>query len=360
VTSKNNGHTPEFRMATRDTPNATDTQHAIADSDLMLLSAFVDGALEPADEALLLARLDVEPALVDALSDLAALRGALTAREEAIDVADAVMAVVAPEGLSDTVNGALLGGMLLADGEAASSRVPHVGAADAALYGFMRTTEVVRVALHTLPALPHSLAPAVESVLVDDDRALEFAMHLADGEAAGGATDALAALLDDGAHGARRIDEIVHFMESAARVGHEVRRAISDPAALHAGERAVAAIVATENAAHPSTGGGRVPSREPQAPLFARVMRLFPVGVALAALAVFVVIARIDGGDGPAPNLSPPSEALAMAPFDLLPDNTSTVEALETGSGSAVVFSTSASHITIIWVGGGNTSEQGT
>jgi hypothetical protein len=360
VTSKNDGQTPEFRMATRDTPEARDEATEVSDADLMLLSAFVDGALEPEQEHALLARLDVEPRLVDALSAFAAMRGALHGRERSIDVADQVMAAVAPEALSDTVDGALLGGMLLADGEAAADRVPVSPASDAALYGFLRATEVVRLSFAELPALPHSVAPAIESALVDDERARELAMQLADGDSASGAVDSLATLLDDPAHGARRFDDVVQFMQTSARVGQELRRSIAATEAAHAGERAIQAIQASASVPQKAAGGGRSPVRERQATLFERFSRLIPVGVALAAIAVFALVGRDETKDGAGPQLEPVNDTLALAPFDVLPDNTSTVETLETGAGAAVVFSTSASHITIIWVGGGDTSEQGT
>jgi len=337
-------------------PHTDDTrapkhQGPIDDQTLERLSAFLDGALSPDDEATIVARIDAEPRLADALAELAMVRGALASERSPVDVADRVMAVVDPRGLSDDAEGVELGSMLLADVEASLDQVAAVPAHDAAAHAFLVGVEAVRGHLSSTvgrAALDSSrVAERVSATLVDDERALELALSLQDGEGGVDTVAALSALLDDATHGARRVREVEEAVAARRAVAAHVTRPTTSAEATRVAAQVERAL---------ATAPARVTA---PVSIFSRVARFAPAGLAVAALALFVLLGRVDD---PRPTIEPdlPVDLVASAPFDVLPDNTSTVEALETGGGSAVVFSTPASHITIIWVGGTGTAEQGT
>jgi hypothetical protein len=349
-------------------PNARPDRETL----LLWISAFFDGELSEADEALLFEAMENDPALE---AEFLAMERTLGATAELAGLADAVMAQVAPEAVDEAGAAALLSAWV--DDEACVGQRARLvtlvtdseEAAGEAL-SFLHAAEGVS---HTLAGLPESpvvkaaVAPLPDLVaarLASDERAAELLSALVDDAAGDAEREELCSLVTAGAA------PELSFVHVSEAVAYAVRAPLNDPAAARAG---AAALQAIESEAHrrqaPSTTMGAA-----QGSSFLERLRvsfggfLAPAAAAACAAALFVSLEGTPGsssadGDVPPeewaraflPALEEDAEAAALAlaqePLEVLADNGETeVQAIDSGSHMAAVFSTEASAITVIWV----------
>ncbi len=314
----------------------------------MWMSAFVDGELDRDTEALLMAALEEHPALVDELAAMGAVSWA-TAGD--IDVADAVMAQIAPAGVDDgrVLMSQALDGALT---DAGTARLVELMRGGDGAEDFAHLALAARATLETAALVSGvDVAAQVAAVLADDKAAQELAAALLDGEAVD--RPALVQLLTDETHAAARQEAFLSLVAQSdlvAALGAAYARA---PEAQKAAAAALSAIEKhTQNEARASAHA------RPAAPTGGWFSRLFgglrPVGIPLAFASAAAAAFFFVGGE-PAPESWEPSadvRTLAVATdLTLLRDNHSDVQSIQAGVPTTAVFETDASNITIIWVG---------
>jgi hypothetical protein len=370
----------------------------IDEDTLVSLSAFLDGELDVAQEQALLARLEREPALADALEALARLQqathrvmnGGWPTDDVDADVLEAVFAALPAEAATGAVGAAVLAA-LVADHEATQAQAERLDALAAtteaaAVVETLATIEATRaIAARPGAACSPALAHVREEV-ASQVAQIERVRALAAAAADGALDDAEATELWSLVHGDDALVQIV-VDAVAARVGEagpdravgEALRAFAEAPvvvslAARAGSAAVQAIAAGSLAATTQPTRATAPSTAAPWSWWGAVRQAFaggfvPVfGAAAAAVAFFVL-----GGDAPAtPDearlarlheaqgafmevLEPIALASGMGSettsLPVLPENAADVQAID-AAGTTMVFETEASHITVIWVAG--------
>ncbi len=387
----------------------------LPEEPMALLSAFLDGELNAADEAALLRRLQQEPALQDALDALAttmaAAQSALRNDHEDVDVLAAVMAGLAARDVAFTVEGTETLAWLVADGAADAeqtlrldtllSKYPDEATESLAFVEATRATlsspaDVMHAALARLPDhIGARVARAQRGWSLSAGAAdgalsaaeLEELVGLAsnDNDVAADLEAAVAARVDV-AGVDRAVTEVLLAFAASAEV--EALGARAGAAAL----QAIAAEAAQGRAAAARTVAASVTATPAAPSLWARLRSAFtqgwlPLVGASAAAVAFLVVGRApvdavdagaDTGADHAAKLAEFSDAfvkavepMAMANNTALPehaelpvlaDNGADVESID-AAGNTMVFQTAESNITIIWIAGlddAAAEEQGT
>lgn len=351
---------------------------------LLWVSAFFDGELSAGEEALLFEAMAEDPALEAAFLAMEqqglALEHAQGSGAELAGLADAVMAEVAPEAVDKAGAPLLLSAFL--DDEASGAQRERLRslAADERTaqdaLSFLHTSEGVSHALAGLPESPAVAAavaplPAlVAARLENDERASALLSALADDALSATEEEELQALVTAGA------GPELSFLHASEAVAYAVRAPASDPAAARAGAAALHAIEAEQlRQSDASASATRTVAAGTGAPSLVERLRagfrgfFAPLAAAACAAAVFVSLQGAPGSMGPGPERSMPPEewartflplledeqadllAAAQEPLELLADNGETeVQAIDSGTHMAAVFSTEASAITVIWV----------
>jgi hypothetical protein len=373
------------------------------DTELALLSAFLDGELSPTDEADLLTTLAQRPDLQDALDDLA-FAIASTQRAFSPDGDDVgslisarVMAELDPDAVAADVAAAETLASLAVDGASTAAQDRRLGAllqdaalADAAA-SFVAAADVARAAVsvdaeasvaRALATLPEHVLARVERT----ERGWALCTGAIDGQLSPAEVNELAGLCgaDDDLYAALTF-EVQHGLFA----GEALRAAALSPVFLQHAERAgaaalqaIAAVQAQEQQARQQALAKATTTTTTVAPtLFDRVRTLFgqgfaPLFAATAALLVFVVIGKSEPPttthpdasafaalqkafvDAAAPVVLADNHSVPTTELAVLADNSADVEAID-ATGTTMVFSTAESNITVIWVAGLD-EEQGT
>ena len=395
-------------MANVHPPEATDA----------LLSAFLDGELDAVAEQELLCRLEQEPALQDALDELAqamaATRRALHDDGDDIDVLAAVLAGLPADDVADSVEGAETLAWLVADGAADDAQhrrldtllnqYPDETAEAVAFLDATRATlntpaEVVAGALSRLP-------DHVGARVARTERAWSLSAGAADGALNAAEIEELVGLCSD--HDlAATFEATVAARVDAAGVHRGVTEVLAafaaSPEVEHLAARAGAAalqVIAAEAAQSSAVRTTTTTTTAPAIGVWAKIRGAFgqgfiPLVAASAAAVAFVVVDRVqtdpgsgNGRDGAVAVAAIDAEKaklslaefrdafvetvglVAMANNTVLPDgnlpviadNGADVETLD-AAGTTMVFQTAESNITVIWVAGlddDSAEEQGT
>lgn len=351
---------------------------------LLWISAFFDGELTESEEALLFDAMAEDPALEEAFLALERQSQTLEqARGPSPDfaaMADAVMAAVAPEGVDEAGAPLLLSAVI--DGEASAAQEARFVAL---AQGDERTAEDALAFLHASEGVSHAIAalpesPAVEAAVAslpalisarvaNDERAAELLSALADDALDPAEHEELLGLV---AHGAA---PELSFLHASEAVAYALRAPSSDPAAARAGAAALHAIEADALRARADSAAPRATAGGSGAPSLLERLKagfggfLAPVAAAACAALVFVALEGAPGAIAPSHGVMPPEDwaraflplleseqsedllAAADAPLEVLADNGDTeVQAIDSGTHMAAVFSTEASAITVIWV----------
>jgi hypothetical protein len=332
---------------------------------LQWMSAFFDGELEETQERV----------LFEAMADDLALHEEFLALERTLSaldlsgIADVVMAAVAPAAVSAAGVG-LLTSQLLDDeitpeGEARLVSLLRGPAAAEAL-GLAATASATHALLSALPqtafvaqqvaALPGRVAAGV---LREERAALLYSAAL-DGELSGAELRELSELAPH-----VQLEPAFAFFSEA--VGLALRAPLADPAGARAGDAAMQAIEAVR-LQNPRQPGQRHAVTGPS--LAERLRQAFgaafaPLAFAAAAAMAFVLLDGAPAQKAPAERsrTAPPQWAEAFGPdlrdddssspaeLTVLGDNSGTeLQALDSGTQVAAVFSTEAHGITVIWV----------
>jgi anti-sigma factor RsiW len=342
------------------------------DTLLMWISAYFDGELTEVEEGQLFAAMETDPELEREFLQMEKLLGG---HDELPGLTDAILSAVAPEAVSETPEGAALlasahgDNELSATGEARLSQIlAHDPAAATFVAAFSATTEGVSAALSALPETPsvrsasaEASVRAVAAIAADERAELLFSAAL-DDELDTTEASELERLLDEG-HAPE-----VSLAALTEAVAFTVRAPLEDPAARKAG---AAALHVIESEAARAEDAQRAPAERAPVPLADRMRAIFnrfaaPLSLATAAAAVFVMIQQpADKGTPDAPpedwfaafpemkDVVEQQMLAAATPQDLkvLGDNSDTeVQAIDSGSQIAAVFSTEATSITVIWV----------
>jgi hypothetical protein len=380
---------------------------ALIDEDtLVSVSAFLDGELELADEQALLARLEREPALQDALAELAALQQAthrvMTSGFDGDEVLEAVIAAL-PAAASSGAAGATALASLVADHEATPAQAARLealarGGEAAAVIESLATIEAMRtIAARPGAACSPALAEVGEEVAAQVariDRGRALAAAAADGALDDAEVAELSGLVRDD-------DALVSTLSAAVSaridvagadraIGEALQAFAAAPSVVRLAERAgsaaMQALAASDRAAAPSSTRTKTSSTVVAVSWWSAVRRALvagalPVAGAVAAALAFVVVggdaARVDN-EAKLARLREAETALmaVLEPVALrggmvsestalpvLKDNAADVQAID-AAGTTMVFETEASHITVIWVAGldedGAAGEQGT
>ncbi len=331
--------------------------------DEALLGALLEGELSAADEAVVLDRLQREPALLAHLEALAATVAA-TQRTLAVDdgatnallagLGDRVLAVVDPTGTPTTGDGAVALASLVSDGEASAAhaaRLDHIlettpvvagvdgaGIVDA-VAATLATTLAVRAALDGARAEPPAslLSAGAEQVdalqascarvaagVARTERAWALSAAALDGALTGDERDELASLA--GAADGDVVLDALRTQRDGRFVG-ELLSAAADSAAFvalaaRAGQSALQ-VIAAEQAHSAATAARTTPASSALVHSSARApswwqgwaalarRALFPLAVGVAAVVAFV------GVRGPSSS-SPPTAALEQAFLDVV------------------------------------------
>lgn len=364
------------------------------DAQLMMLSAFLDGELTPAEETQIFDAMSQNPQLLDAFEAMTAAHvGRMNAlvepsAEEADALVASIMAATSPAEIPASVDGALQFAQLALDGvdvdhaaqAALAAALSKPGAAPA-VSGFVASAEATQAALRAVSAVPS----VVESLRAIPD-------HVGARVAAAERFGILAsACLDDAltpsesseldgllARGAVFFDpDEVPALMGALHAAEALRVASTSTAfarlGAKAGEAALHVIEAERVQAVQTQPARPVRTVEPAPSLFARLGALFaatraPLAFAGAAFALFFVVGRsaetvttpsdddvrrdilaawervVDDDDSRGTDI-----ARAYGDLPLLADNSADVEAIDS-AGTTVVFATESSNITVIWV----------
>lgn len=332
---------------------------------LCWMSAFFDGELEEEEERALFEALEEDDELHQ---EFLALERTLSAVDLA-GLTDAVMAAVSPAEVSPAGAG-LLTSQLLDDEIGAEGEIRLQGlleeggpAADDAL-GLAATAEGVQSVLSALPASAFvtrqvaDLPARVAAGLQREERAALLYSAALDGELSASEGEELSRL-------APVVELEPAFAHLNELVGATLRLPLGDPAAARAG---AAALQAIEAEGHRAAAIHDTPAPEPS--FFTRLRGAFgtafaPVAFAAAAAFAFVLLQsdgpKEGGAEGPPLQwaetflseleAAEPTEPAEPRELAVLSDNSATeVQALDSSSQVAAVFSTEASGITVIWV----------
>jgi negative regulator of sigma E activity len=360
------------------------------DALLMKLSALLDGELPEAEQNQLFDAMGQDPALLAAFEALAHTRTAFQAlpSADAGAVTAAVMAAVDPDTMPASVEGALALASRALDGAHVPTGALHAAleaprAADAVL-AFVAANELVRAGGSALAAsaeLASALRPVadrVDAAVASAERAGVLALAHADGALSSQEQGELEGLWG-------RLDDASLSLPLTVPAFREALVLARDSAAFqtHARRAGDAAVQAVEAIARQQSPAVR-PASQPiaQVSFFVRVWQSvsvarLPLAFAGAAAALFFAVRA--PAPGPQPTSAPDDRAVvaqalldALSPalltdtprpsdLPLLADNAADVEALD-ANGTTMVFSTSESNITVIWVSGEDDEgeEQGT
>lgn len=377
---------------------------AIDEDTLVSLSAFLDGELDVVQEQALVARLEHDPALQDALEALAHLQQT-THRvmggwyDADVDALPGVVAAL-PAAAATGPMGAMVLASLVADHEATQAQVGRLSALAesaeaAAVIEALATIEATRaIAARPGAACSPALACIREQVMSDVERierVRALAAAAADGALDAAETTELWALVGDDDALAESVAEAVMARVSEAGPDRAIGEALRAFAEAHvvvalaeragrAAEQAIAAGAAPATAAKTAattattTAATTAAKTAATASWWSTVRQaltggLVPVlGAAAAAVAFVVIGGEAPGTDGEArlARLQAAQSALmeVLAPIALtsgmgseatslpvLQDNAADVQAID-AAGTTMVFETEASRITVIWVAG--------
>ena len=367
------------------------------DLEMALLSAFLDGELSPKDEASLLATLAQRPDLQDALDDLAdqiaAAQTAFRNEDESSSLISArVMAELDPAALPADRDAAETLASLAKDGASTAAqarRLDEMVGNDArladAVASFIAAADVSRAAvavddqadvLRSLATLPDHVLARVERT----ERGWALSMGAIDGQLNAAETNELAGLCgaDDDLFAS-----LYFQMQHGLHAGEALRAAADSPAFLQyaekAGAAALQAIAALQvnEAARPATAATKTTTTVTRVTTVTWAVRArtwlsqsaAPLFAATAALVAFIVIGKSEpvttahpepGGfaslqqafvDVVQPLLLADNRAVPNGELAVIVDNAADVEAIDATS-TTMVFSTSESNITVIWVAG--------
>lgn len=338
---------------------------------LLWVSAFFDGELQEGEEAQLFEAMAEDPSLE---AEFLHMERTLGATAELAGMADAVMAQVAPEAVSEAGAPALLSAYLDDEADAAqrhrfTSLVGESESAAREALSFLHAAEGVGLTLFGLPESPAARAAvaavpaAVLGHIAREERSQELVSAFADDALDAAELEELHGLVGAGAS----LD--LSFVHVGEAVAYAVRAPISDPAAARAGAAALHAIEAEALRSRTTT----TTSSASGGPSFVERVRsglgsLFaPLAAAACAALLFIGLQGAPStSGGVVDNDSPPEDwarafmlsqgddLLASATsedIEVLGDNSDTeVQAIDSGSHMAAVFSTEASSITVIWV----------
>ncbi len=373
---------------------------------LALLSAFLDGELDAAEERDLLRRLDQDPSLQDALDELAeqmaitqrgiaALSGALDG-----DILSAVLAGLPDDAVSGPEGAAVLSA-LVADGEASVGQAARLdgllgddavafavseslAAKDAAHAVVNAPADVEAPRLARLPELIGARVERTERGFALSAAAADGALSASEESELLGLVSADADLVDvvaaavaarvDGRGVDRAIGEaLAAFAESPAVVALAARAGDAAMQVIHA-DVAQAADAATR-AARSATTSTTSTTTTTTVSLWSRLVSwarqgMVPLAAASAAAVAFVVIGNNTpdtAGPDPGSQLAEFRRGLfeALEPIALshntmladasalpvLDDNAADVQAID-ATGTTMVFQTAESNITVIWLAG--------
>jgi anti-sigma factor RsiW len=381
----------------------TDLRSPLTTEDEALLCALLDGELSADDEAVVLSRLEREPALAAALDELASAL-ALTHRalaDDAVpaDVDFAGLAEAALASSSSPVPSSLAGAAVLAslvvDGAATSAQVEQLAglvaessaAADAAavVVGTAEATRAVVAHDAVVKGVAGELAAAAARIQADvvlTERVWSLSTSAADGVLAATERDELLALA--GGERGVVVEGALGAQLAGRHVGEALRAAAQSPAfaalAARAGASAlqVVAADAARTAAAPVSATVAAPTTSWWSSALALVRGAFAWRAALplaAGAAAVVAVVAVRAPSTPATTTatstttnSPQAveqafleivgpKVLGAAPVaapvadsaPLLADNAAFVETLD-ATASTQVFETPDSHITVIWV----------
>jgi hypothetical protein len=389
---------------------------ALIDEDtLVSLSALLDGELDLAHEQALLARLEREPALQEALAELAELQQithrVIGPRLEESDVLEAVLAALPAEATSGAAGAAALAS-LVADHEATPAQAARLealarGGDAAAVIESLATIEATRTiaarpGAACSPALARvgeeiassvaqlergrALAAAAADGALDEDEVAELSALVRHDDALVSTLSAAVSARLDVAGADRAIGEALQAFAAAPSVVRLAERAGSAAVqALAASDRAASDRAASDRAAAPSSTNTKTSSTVVAVSWWSAVRQALiagalPVAGAAAAALAFVIIggdaARIDSETRLARLHEAQSALMAVlepvaltggmvsesTSLPVLKDNAADVQAID-AAGTTMVFETEASHITVIWVAGlddDTAGEQGT
>jgi hypothetical protein len=362
----------------------------------MWMSALLDGELPAGEEALLLAALDEDPRLADEFATLCEAHEAMRAHgsaaltsHESDHLTAAILAATAPAAMPASFDGALqLTSLALDDAldAAGGARLAHlledVDTARAA-YSFAATSALVGDAARSLernPDLERALAGMSVQVSRELDvieRAGVLASGLLDDELSTAEEAELRTLV--AARPSMALPSLLE-MQAASFVNEALRVAAAHtaahPSAARAGSAALHVVDVERAQAAQAASVVPVPVAKPRG-FFAELwsgLRNNPLALAGAgACALALVVFHGDSGPPPPPGMSEEVRLALVQAFEerlhlddapgdelqVLADNSDTeVEAIEAGTETALVFSTSESNITVIWVP--EPEEQGT
>ncbi len=359
-------------------PNARPDRETL----LLWISAFFDGELPEADEARLFEAMAVDPALEADFETACRFREeshrllmerTLGATAELAGLADAVMAQVAPEATDAAGAAALLSAYVDDEADDAqrarfSQLIGESQRTAREALSFLHAAEAIERSLAALPesaavqAAVAALPAAVSARVADEERAAELLSAFVDDAVNDAEQEELQDLLTGGA------TPELSFLHAAEAVAHVVRAAVEHPAAARAGAAALQNIEAEAQQARAATTTSRAAAKEPS--WLERVRAGFstlvtPLAAAACAAAVFVALQGGPGTSALGSDAPPEDWARAFLPalddellaaatpeaIEVLGDNSDTeVQAIDSGSQMAAVFSTEASAITVIWV----------
>lgn len=394
----------------------TPRPHPDKDTLLMMLSAYLDGELAAADEAVVLDALSQDAELLEAfeamsaarLDGIAGLPGPLGA-DEADALTASVMAATEPAEVPATVDGALylasLGLDDALDGRGAARlhdmlQEPAIRDAAPVVAGFVFSVEATQAALRGVAEVASvkaglgTLPDHVDARLATVERTGVLASAACDDALAPAEATELGALLEGLRGDPDGLLGVTTDLAHTRHLGEALRAASDAPAFARFGARAgAAALQALEAEAHQEqreTQAAALAARNdaPAPPSTSWLSRLWgafaaaraPLALAGAAAVIFFVLREPAPHDGASPGTETVAareatekallEALARnvlteapsAPsgdLPLLADNSADVEAID-ATDTTVVFSTESSNITIIWLASEEDTEQGT
>ena len=371
----------------------TDAPNSKPDRDTLLLwmSAHLDGELAETEQEILFQSMESDPELLVEFEELAnfasipetaaAFAHPPTASGygpgDQVDfqsaLTDSVMFAVEPSAVSDTANGAAHLACLYIDGQLdrANSQLEQTmkrsDAAASAVFALATTSEAVSVTLDSTAETAFvkdavaGLARQVELGIAQDERAAILFSGALDGELNTKEQDELATLQAASAGPFSLEVAASDFVHASEAAGAVLRASAEDPMAKRAGEAALKAIAAYEANARASEKAA------PKAPAVSFGERLrgwfkpaIPLVAGAAAVFAFMVLpqgeAPVEPVDKPVvidfakllPEVDPTDANIDN--LELLDDNTAEVQAIDSGSQVAAVFSTEAHGVTVIWV----------
>lgn len=398
----------------------TPRPHPDKDTLLMMLSAYLDGELAAADEAVVLDALSQDAELLEVfeamsaarLDGIAGLPGPL-GPDEADALTASVMAATEPAEVPATVEGALylasLGLDDALDGRGATRlhdllQEPAIRDAAPVVAGFVFSVEATQAALRGVAEVASvkaglgSLPDHVDARLATVERTGVLASAACDDALVPAEATELGALLEGLRGDPDGLLGITTDLAHARHLGEALRAASDAPAFARLGARAGAAALQAleaearqeQNQEQKETQAAALAARNdapapPSSTWLSRLRGAFaaaraPLALAGAATAVFFVLREPAPHDDASPGAETVAareatekallEALARnvlteapsAPsgdLPLLADNSADVEAID-ATDTTVVFSTESSNITIIWLASEEDTEQGT